>query len=243
MKEYFKKDEDKDFNIKAMQVYMKEKIELDEKLFELIKPEISGKHLKILDACCGIGHISKRLSQMSPESEIIGVDKTQYLLDEADKKCISTNITYINDDIFSYCFSHKKEFDITVCWKTLLAMEYYEYIMSFLLGSTKKKLYISSIFYDGWIDFQTKIREYKKEAGKEEFNVYYNTYSIPKFVKFCLENGAKEVKMHELKFYKKIPRANKDIMGTYTHELKDGTMFQISGAVPMSWYIAEITML
>lgn len=26
MKEYFKKDEDKDFNIKAMQVYMKEKI-------------------------------------------------------------------------------------------------------------------------------------------------------------------------------------------------------------------------
>ena len=55
---FFKGENDKDFNISAMKKYVNEKQEMDKKLESLVAPIIRLGNFKILDACCGIGHLS-----------------------------------------------------------------------------------------------------------------------------------------------------------------------------------------
>ena len=71
---YFDGDKDKNFNISKMYGYVKDKQELDKFLEKSISPFIIDKKLKILDACCGIGHISNLLSELSPQSVFFGID-------------------------------------------------------------------------------------------------------------------------------------------------------------------------
>ena len=51
-------------------------------LEKLITPFIKSKKKNILDACCEIGHIPCFLSDISPESKILGIDQTSYLIEE-----------------------------------------------------------------------------------------------------------------------------------------------------------------
>jgi len=109
-----------------------------------------------------------------------------------------------------------------------------------LFSLTKKHIFLSSLFYDGDIDFEIKVREFKKEAGKENFNSYYNVYSYPHFEKFVYSLGAKKIESFNFEIEKDIPKPSKDIMGTYTERLESGKRLQISGAVIMSWKIIHI---
>jgi len=43
------------------------------------------------------------------------------------------------------------------------------------------------LFYEGDIDFEIKIREFKKESGKKKFNAYYNVYSLPQLRNFYMD--------------------------------------------------------
>ena len=82
---YFSGEKDKESNIASMKKYVKEKQEIDKFLEKLIKPYIKSKNLKILDACCGIGHLTNILNDLSPNSEFVGIDQTSYLIKEAKK--------------------------------------------------------------------------------------------------------------------------------------------------------------
>ena len=71
---YHDKEKDKQFNISSMTKYLEEKHEIDKELEKIITPYIESKKLRILDACCGVGHISHFLSKISPQSEFLGID-------------------------------------------------------------------------------------------------------------------------------------------------------------------------
>ena len=85
--QYFKGQKDKKSNIDKMKKYASKKQEMDKFLEKLIINFIKNKKLKILDACCGIGHIPYFLSSLSPESDFYGIDQTPYLIDESKKLC------------------------------------------------------------------------------------------------------------------------------------------------------------
>ena len=238
---YFRGNKDKEFATASMKKYVEEKQEIDKFLEKLISPAIQGKNLKILDACCGVGHVLRFLSEISPESTFLGVDQTPYLIEEAKTLCQDKkNISFEAGDVYELPSKYPKEFDISINWKTISWLPYYDQLLKALVDVTKKHIFISSLFYDGDIDFETKVREFQKEAGKEGFNVFYNVYSIPRFKEFVYGLGAKNIEVHDFEIGIDIPKPPKDQMGTYTVRLENGKRLQISGAVVMSWKIIRI---
>jgi len=239
--DYFKEDKDREFVISSMKKYVSEKQELDKSLELIISPLIKGKSLRILDACCGIGHIAYFLSEISPSSHFLGVDQTPYLIEEAKKLCFEKkNISFEIGDIYDLPKKFDKSFDITINWKTISWLPYYDEFMKSLFKITKKHIFLSSLFYDGDIDFEIKVREFKKEGGKDDFNSYYNVYSFPKFERFVKSLNCKKIHYLDFDLPFDIPRVDPDFMGTYTLKLHDGRRIQISGAVIMSWKIVNI---
>jgi len=237
---YFNENLDKKFNINSMQKYLNEKQEIDKFLEKLIKPYIVTKRLKILDACCGIGHISYLLSKISPDSKFFGFDQTEYLINEAVEKSKNKNIQFEVKDILNLSKEFNKFFDITINWKTISWLPYYDDMMKKLFSVTKKHIFLSSLFYDGDIDFEIKVREYKKESTKKGHARFYNVYSYPHFKEFIYNLGAKNIEAFDFNIDIDLPKPPIDYMGTYTMDLKNGEKLQISGPVVMLWKIIRI---
>ncbi len=239
---YLKGKEDKDYIIKGMKKYLSQKQELDKVLEKLVLPLIKNKKLKILDACCGIGHTIYFLSQISSNSEFVGIDKKEYLISQAQEinKNSPTKINFEVLDINKLSERFKKEFDITICWKTLSWLSNYQEAIEEMFKVTQKSIFISSLFYEGDIDFEIKVREYQREAGKKGFNCYYNVYSLPRFKDFCRQLGAKKTKVYDFEMPIDLKKPPLDQMGTYTEKLANGRRLQISGVILMSWKIIQI---
>ena len=223
-----------------MKKYVENKQEMDKFLERLITPYIKEKKLKILDACCGIGHLSYFLSKLSKDSEFLGVDETGYLIEEAKKYVRRKNVKFVVDDIYDLPEKYPKFFDISINWKTLSWLPYYEECLKSLFSVTKKYIFLSSLFYEGDIDFEIKVREFQKESGKSGFNLFYNVYSLPQFKKFVYDLGAKKIEVYDFQIEKDLPKPPINQMGTYTLQLRDGKRLQISGAIIMSWKIIRI---
>ena len=220
--------------------YQEQKQELDKQLEKLISIHIKNKSLKILDACCGIGYLSNMLSKISPKSQVLGIDQTPFLIEYAKKNIENKKISFEIEDIYKLSKKYRKYFDVTINWKTISWLPYYEEIIEELFKVTKKKIFLSSLFYEGDIDFEIKVREFKKESGKEKFNLYYNVYSLPRFQRFLSKLGAKNVEVHDFDIDLDLVKPPIDQMGTYTQRLDDGKRLQISETVIMNWKIIQI---
>lgn len=239
--QYFKGKKDQKFVISSMKKYVKEKQEMDKFLEKLISPVIKKDSIKILDACCGIGHIPYFLTKINPKTQFVGIDQTDYLITEAKKLCKNNeNIRFEVADVFDYVKNHKKKFDVCINWKTISWLPYYTDFVKALFKMTNKHIFLSSLFYEGDIDFQVKVQEFKKDNGKNDFNSYYNVYSLPKFKKFLSDLGAKKIHVHDFDIKKDIKKPPINQMGTYTEKLVNGKRLQISGIVIMHWKIIQI---
>ena len=238
---YFNGNKDKEFNITKMREYVQNKQEIDKLLLKIISPFIVNKKLKILDACCGIGHISYLLNELSAESVFFGIDQSNYLIEDAKKLCSDkNNMSFQVGDVYDLSKNIHKEFDISINWKTISWLPYYDQMIKDLMSLTKNHIFISSLFYDGDIDFEIKVREFKKESGSERFNSYYNVYSLPRFKEFVCGLGAKNIEVYDFDIGIDIPKPSIDQMGTYTVKLDNGKRLQISGAVVMLWKVIRI---
>ncbi|MFX1282100.1 MAG: class I SAM-dependent methyltransferase [Promethearchaeota archaeon] len=238
---YVKGEKDKKFIINSMRKYVDQPQEIDKFLMNLIEPKLKEPKLKILDACCGIGHLLYFLSDLSPQSSFLGVDKVPYLIEEArilNKK--KRNVSFEIRDVYDLPLDYSKFFDISISWKTITWLPYYDEMVTTLIAITKKHIFISSLFYDGDIDFEIKIREFQKESGKKGFNAYYNVYSLPQFRKYVYNLGIKNLKVWDFEIGIDIPKPPPNQMGTYTVLLDNGRRLQISGAVVMSWKIIRL---
>jgi ubiquinone/menaquinone biosynthesis C-methylase UbiE len=238
---YKVKGNDINHEVSSMMKYEDTKQEIDKLLEQLIMPYIFNQKLKILDACCGIGHISRLLGTMSNSSKIIGFDIEGELIEVGRSLSQSfSNIELHSEDIFQAISHSENKYDISVCWKTLSWLDYYEDLLTALVHSTKKHIFISSLFYDGDIDFSIMVREFKKDAGKEGFNKNYNVYSLPQFKRFSYSLGVKNIDVTDFDIKIDIPSPLIDEMGTYTVCDSDGKRIQISGAVVQHWKIIRI---
>ena len=227
--------------LSSMKKYIDQKQEMDKILEKLIKPIIKSKDLRIIDSGCGMGHIPYILTEINPKLEIVGIDKESYLIKAAKNFCKNKkNISFDVGDINKLHSKFKKEFDIGISWKVISWLPYYEACLKSLFKICKKHIFISSLFYDGDIDFEIKVTQFKRKRGKEFFKQYYNVYSFPKFQKFIRKLGAKKLKAYNFEINVDLPKSSLDKMGTYTLKLKNGKRVQVSGAIVMSWKILRI---
>lgn len=234
-------EKDKENIINSFKKCVTEKREMDKLLEKLITPYIKSKSLKILDACCGIGYISYFLSEISPNSTFFGVDQTPYLIEEAKKLCSDKkNISFEITDVYDLPARFPKKFDISISWRTLSWLPYYDQMLKDLFAVTKDHIFLSSLFYDEDIDFEIKVREFKKETGKEHFNDYYNVYSFPRFQKFVYGLNAKKIEVCDFEINIDIPKPPIDQMSAYTIKMENGKRLQISGAIILTWKIIRI---
>jgi ubiquinone/menaquinone biosynthesis C-methylase UbiE len=132
---------------------------------------------------------------------------------------------------------YPKAFDLTISRAVISWMPYYEDFIKSLFKVTKTHIFISSLFYDGDIDFLTKVKMYRGESGESdtEAEEQRNVYSLPRFKKFVMGLGAKNIEVTDFEINIDLPRAPVDQMSTYTEKLKNGKRLQISGAILMSW--------
>ena len=218
-------------NIASMRGYATRKQEIDKMLSYLIEPYIKDKTLRLLDAACGIGHLSAILGEMSPTSTFFGVDQTAAFVEEA-KKLYASNAqaSFRVMDVEDMPIEFSKAFDVTVCRGVISWIPYYEEFMTALMAVTKDHIFVSSLFYDGDIDFEIRVREFQKEGARDGFNKFYNVYSFSRFKKFLLASGARDVVPFDFNIGIELPRGSADSMGTYTVKLDTGELLQISGS-------------
>lgn len=234
-------DKDKELIIASMKKYVQTKQELDKFLESLLAPLIQNKRVRILDACCGVGHVIHWLRQISPQSTFVGIDITPYLIDEAKQLFSYDNVEFKVADVYKLHEMYESGyFDISINWKTVSWLPRYEPVVSELVQVTKQHIFLSSLFYDGDIDFEIKVREYQKEAAKEGFNAYYNVYSYPRFEDYCYSLGARSVQPFDFEIGIDIAPPDRNLMGTYTVRLENGRRLQISGAIVMMWKVIRI---
>jgi ubiquinone/menaquinone biosynthesis C-methylase UbiE len=181
------------------------------------------------------------LSEGSPEATFKGIDQTPYLIEEAKKlNAERKNVSFEVGDLFALPERYSKSFDLSINWKTLSWLPTYEDALVALMDVTKKHIFLSSLFYDGDIDFEIKVRQYKKEGTSQGGFFYYNIYSLPRLIRFVKEHGAKHVETQDFNIPIDLPRGDIDHMGTYTVPLADGSRMQMSGALALPWKLIRI---
>jgi len=238
----FQHEEEREHALQSMRAYLRNKPEQVKFFEELIEPYLENDSM-VLDACCGIGDLLYFLAQLNPNARFLGVDKAEFLIDEARTHFADNpNVTFEAGDIYALADQFgQKSFDLSVCKQTLSWLPSYEKPVEELMSVTRRAVFISSLFYDGRIDFETRVREYTTDAGRDGYNAFYNVYSFPVFREFCLQRGAKDVVGFNFNIDIDLPRpANPDRMGTYTMQLQSGERLQISGALLMPWKIVRI---
>jgi len=235
----FKHEREREYALQSMQAYLRNKPEQVKFFEEIIGPYLEDE-ITVLDACCGIGDLIYFLTQLNPNAHFTGVDKAEFLIEEA--RTHNSNATFEPGDIYALADQFgANSFDLSVCKQTLSWLPSYEKPVEELMAVTRRAVFISSLFYDGRIDFETRVREHTTEAGRDGYNAFYNVYSFPIFREFCLERGAKDVVGFDFNIRLDLPRpANPDRMGTYTVQLQSGKRLQISGALLMPWKIVRI---
>ena len=196
---------------------------------------------KILDAAGGYGRITWFLNEMAPQCEYTVFDYVEALVKEGREKFSSfNNVRFEVEDLCNPSSSYKNQFDITISNKVISWLDSYEEMVRGLFYYSKQKIYITSLFWDGDIDFYTTIHE--KASSNSPKVSKLNTYSFPKFKLFCESLGAKSILKHRFNLDLTLsePKTS-DILETYTKSTSTGNI-EILGTIIQNYYVIEISL-
>lgn len=207
-----------------------------EYLFSKLEYDFKDQKLNVLDACCGYGRLIYFLNKFNNKQHYTGVDYSKTLINQAKKSFKEfKNISFTVQDIFNLPDKYEKEFDITINYKTLSWLPYYEECIKNLIKVTKNKIYLTSLFNEGSFESITKI------YTNSDNYTYLNTYSLPKFKTFVEGCGAKvidTIPMH-LDFDLEKPK-DKNEIATYTELLKNDERLEITANTLLNWKLIII---
>jgi len=214
-----------------------------EHLFRHLAEDFKLPRQKVLDMCGGYGRLTYFLNEFDAAHDYYCYDFSDTLIAQARKNfAANPNIHCEIADLYSLSPKYDKAFDITVHYKTLYCLPYYKQAIEQLVKVTRKKIYITSPFYEGDFDFISRIYP-DASAGDESRYTYSNCYSIPKFVKHCMALGVRQVKFEDMRLdFDLEPPASKDILRTYTVQTRDQGRLEITGVLLLNWKLAVLTL-
>jgi SAM-dependent methyltransferase len=232
------KDADRARTLATMRGYAERRQELDKLLERLAAPVLGADEGSILDAGCGIGHLGPLLRSLAPGWRYHGVDRLGYLVEEARSVNAGDPLaTFEVAAVEELPERHPDGFDVVVSWKVLSWLEDFEPMLASLMRLTRRHLFVASLFYEGDIDFYTRVTEGRRRSADAEPSLY-NVSSLPRFRAAAEARGARRV--HPFEIAIDLPRGDPDVMGTYTERLADGRRVQFSGALAMPWKVLRV---
>jgi ubiquinone/menaquinone biosynthesis C-methylase UbiE len=213
-----------------------------EYLFTMLAKDFEAKGRRVLDACCGYGRLIHFLNEYDPAQEYVGIDYVPSLISKARERFAGwSNIRFEERDVMKLAEYYGKEFSIAINYKTISWLSYYETLVEQLIKVTRDKIYITSLFYDGPFDFIAKIHDYSQPES-DSYN-YLNTYSFPKFERFCKALGVKEVNAIDMRLDFDLPKpSDPGVLQTYTVLAADGSRLEMTGVIGLNWKLIQLVL-
>jgi len=211
-------------------------------LFRRLGEDFDAPGRKVLDICGGYGRLIHFLNEFDPRQEYYCLDYSEALIAKArDTFAALPNIHCEVADLYALSPRYDKAFDIAINYKTLYCLPYYEQAVAQFVKATRRRIYITSPFFEGDIDFISKI--YPHATSEPEKYTYSNAYSIPKFVKYCKSLGVKKVEFEDMRIDIDLePPPHKDILKTHTVQTVDQGRLEITGLLVLDWKLAILTL-
>ncbi len=207
-------------------------------IIKVIKKYPKKYRPKILEAGCGYGRLIYFINKLNLPCEIWGIDYMKELIDRAKENFKSDNIRLKQGNIYDLSKKYKKFFDIVISYKTLSWLPDYKDAVKEMMTVAKNKVYITSLFYDGDISFETRVRQLDKRIF-----TYLNTYSLNEFKKFCIKNGAKKVVDYKMNVDFDIPKPeNVNDLKTFTIKTTNTKRLEVTGTIILNWRLIEINL-
>lgn len=192
----------------------------------------------VCDMACGMGGNTMYLAKMFPNIKFTGIDLEQELIDigggvAREDLC---NCKLYQGDWYNIDEKWKNKFQGIISFQTLSWLPEYESALRKLVELNPDWIAISSLFYDGDIEYTNKVRDYYRPTGDKEYcEMYYNIYSITRVRECFRKIGYDKFEYIPFEIDIDLPKISKDI-GTYTVKTEDGKRIQISAGLMMPWY-------
>lgn len=195
----------------------------------------AGHTWSFLDAGCGDGSIIHSAMQRFPNARFTGFDIAPVMLDYARSKLHSSACLEQGDlrDMSRYI---GEGFDVVYSVHTLSLFSEFEHVTDQMMKTARRHVFIKSMFSSHNVDMYSTIHE----TGRPP--IAWNIFSVDRFKRCVLENGAKKVvfKPFNMPIALEDPKVG---MGSYTRPLQDGTNLTFSGPLFLPWYLVRIDLM
>lgn len=199
--------------------------------------------VRVLDMACGAGANTLWMANRHRDVQFIGVDIDKECIEQGNK-VLEQNLKYGNcrlceGDWFDPELGWVGVFDGIISFQSLLMFPDYREALRKLAVLQPKWIAVSSLFYEGDIEYTNKFRNYYRPSNGQKYtDSYYNIHSTIRFRECVRELGYLNFEYIPYDIDIDLPKPeNKDI-GTYTVNTSDGRRIQISGGMMMPWYFA-----
>jgi hypothetical protein len=204
------------------------------KLFE------SDIDLEIADIGAGAGSNIYYMSERFPKIKFTGFELNPDLVKFGNyffEKNNKTNCNLINGNLYEFDENTNTTYDGVVSLQTLSWLPEFKNPLKKMANLRPDWIALTSLFYDGEVDIKVEIKDYTKPRKNIPYvEGYYNIYPIPHVKDYFKELGYTHFVYKKFDIDIDIPKPKNKGLGTYTEQLKDGSLIQISAGILMSWY-------
>ena len=199
------------------------------------------KNLKILDMAAGGGGNVLYMANRHKNIQFIGMDISKEFVEFGNevlaKRSRFDNCSLLEGDWFHIDPKWIGAFDGIVSFQSLLMSPDYEEALGKLIELQPEWIALTSLFYEGNIEYTNKFRNYYRPSGGKDYTeCYYNIHSTIRFRKYMEECGYPNVDFMPFEIDIDLPKRDDMDIGTYTVKTVDGNRIQISAGMMMPWY-------
>lgn len=192
----------------------------------------------ICDMACGGGANVFYLSNRFKNSYFTGIDLSQQLVQYGNAILKEkSNCRLYQGDWFQLETKWREKFDGIISFQTLSWLPEYQESLRNLSLLNPKWIAVSSLFYEGDIEYTIKLKDYYRASNNKEYEeAYYNIYSLPRVREYLKKLGYYKFNSMPFEIDIDLPKTESMDIGTYTIKKEDGKRIQISAALMMPWY-------
>lgn len=187
---------------------------------------------------CGGGANVFYLSNRFKNSYFTGIDLSQQLIQYGNEMLKErSNCKLYQGDWFNLETKWREKFDGIISFQTLSWLPDYQEPLRELALINPKWIAISSLFYEGDIEYTIKLKNYYRGSSDKEYEeAYYNIYSLIRICEYFKTLGYHKFEYMPFEIDIDLPKTESMDIGTYTIKKEDGKRLQVSAALMMPWY-------
>ena len=205
--------------------------------FNILK-KLKLNNFNTLDLACGNGaNLMYLKKKFDNKKYCLGLDFNRQILNSTKQLNAYENLDLKYGNILNLKDSYVNKFQLITSFQTLSWLEDYEKASIQMIKLKPKYISLSSLFWEGLIDFKIKLNFLKNNSYQRNIKYfdYFNIYSLNNFLDFFKVNKYESIYCKKFEIKKELPNKFKRDMGTYTRRSKKKNI-QISGPLIMNWY-------